>query len=186
MTYNDVFSRTADLPDRPLGGCGCAGLVAQATEFDDGFDASRSSCSMVLLLGIGTFIRLGDALTEDAWLLFGMNRIRHAYLEIAPGLEPYFVTGHHDDVQGVMETYGPDAGLRSARILASTPTLVGLIDAVVAGVLAGLVAQVADAGTTLSVLVGVVVTTLAVVLMVVTTTRRIARTLALLVPRFPR
>jgi hypothetical protein len=25
-----------------------------------------------------------------------MNRLRHAYLEMAPDLEPYFVTSHHD------------------------------------------------------------------------------------------
>jgi hypothetical protein len=54
-----------------------------------------------------------------------MNRLRHAYLEIAPELEPYFVTGHHDDQQGLYETYGPRTELRLYRLLASTSMLVG-------------------------------------------------------------
>jgi hypothetical protein len=29
-----------------------------------------------------------------------MNRLRRAYLQIAPGVEPYFTTGHHDDNAG--------------------------------------------------------------------------------------
>jgi hypothetical protein len=49
------------------------------------------------LIGVGTYIRLVDARIEDFWLLSGGNRLRHAYLEIAPEYEPYFVTGHHDD-----------------------------------------------------------------------------------------
>ena len=60
-------------------------------------------------------VRLGDALTEDVRLVFGMNRLRHAYLEIAPELEPYFVTSHYDDEEGVLETLDrPPASGRAA------------------------------------------------------------------------
>ena len=34
-----------------------------------------------------------------------MNRLRRAYLTIAPSLEPYFTTGHHDDERGLVTTY---------------------------------------------------------------------------------
>jgi hypothetical protein len=52
---------------------------------------------IVLLVGVATVLRLSDANTDDFWLVVGMNRLRHAYLELAPELEPYFVTAHHDD-----------------------------------------------------------------------------------------
>ncbi len=35
-----------------------------------------------------------------------MNRIRHAYLEMVPGLAPYFSTSRYDDAIGVLEVYG--------------------------------------------------------------------------------
>ncbi len=34
-----------------------------------------------------------------------MNRLRHAYLQIAPGVEPCFTTGHHDDERGLAAGY---------------------------------------------------------------------------------
>ena len=81
-----------------------------------------------------------------------MNRLRHAYLEIAPELEPYFVTGHHDDRQGLYETYGPGTEVRFIRQLASTSMLVGVIDAALAGVVGGLFAKAVGAGSELSLL----------------------------------
>ena len=83
---------------------------------------------------MATFIRIIDARIEDLWLVSGMNRLRYAYLEMAPELEPYFVTGHHDDEQGLYETYGPNTEIRLYRLLASTSMLVGVIDAALAGV----------------------------------------------------
>jgi hypothetical protein len=35
-------------------------------------------------------------------IALAMNRLRHAYLKIEPGLEPYFTTGHHDDERGLL------------------------------------------------------------------------------------
>jgi hypothetical protein len=35
-----------------------------------------------------------------------MNRIRAAYLELAPELERWFITSHHDDERGAMVTAG--------------------------------------------------------------------------------
>ena len=80
-------------------------LAAEATEFGDRFYMfALLVLPVALLTGVATYIRLVDARIEDFWLLSGMNRLRHAYLEIAPGLEPYFVTGHHDDERGLSET----------------------------------------------------------------------------------
>jgi hypothetical protein len=59
---------------------------------------------IVLLVGLATLIRLSDANSEDYGLVIGMNRLRHAYLELAPELEPYFVTGYHDDDASVWQS----------------------------------------------------------------------------------
>jgi hypothetical protein len=50
-------------------------------------------------------------------LVLAMNRVRHAYLTIAPGPKPYFSTGHHDDQQGLAATLlvaGPDGLTRGS------------------------------------------------------------------------
>ena len=101
-------------------------------------------------------------------------------------LAPYFVTGHHDDEQGLYETYGPGTENRFYRLLASTSTLVGVIDATLAGVVAGFVAKTVGAGSELSILIGAVVTTALVVVLVNASRRIIERGRRMLEPRFAR
>jgi len=162
-------------------------LAADATEFGDRFYSfALLVLPVALLIGVGTYIRLVDARIEDFWLLSGMNRLRHAYLEIAPGLEPYFSTGSHDDERGLSETYGPGTENRFLRLFASTSTVVAVIDAVLAGVVGGLVAKVAGAGSAVSLLIGAAVTFVVVVLLVDADRRMIARGRRRLEPRFPR
>ena len=47
-----------------------------------------------LFIGLATMGRVSTATSEDIRLLQGMNRLRHAYHEAIPGLDPYFITGH--------------------------------------------------------------------------------------------
>ena len=54
-----------------------------------------------LFIGLGTLARMSASNYHDAMTIYGMNRIRGAYLEIAPDLEPYFVMGVHDDPAGI-------------------------------------------------------------------------------------
>jgi hypothetical protein len=99
---------------------------------------------VVLLLGIATFFRLGAINQEDVRLVVGMNRLRRGYLDIAPDLEQYFVTGAHDDPAGLARTVGLDGTFRHAlplQVLVSTPVVIGALDGVIAGVLAGVAAQ---------------------------------------------
>ena len=81
---------------------------------------------------------------------------------------------------------GPAARVRPSRFLSSTPVVVGLIDAVLAGILAGLVARVADAGVAPSIALGAVVGLAAVAVIVMTGVRGVVRARGLLDPRFPR
>jgi hypothetical protein len=81
-------------------------MVAQATDFGDGFVAfALVLLPVVFFLGAVTIVRLTQVAWEDGVWVQGLNRIRHAYLELAPELEPYFVTSHYDD----------DAAHRGAR-----------------------------------------------------------------------
>ncbi|MBA3380280.1 MAG: hypothetical protein H0T97_00225 [Actinobacteria bacterium] len=104
MTYGEVFSRASIFLTVVSASVVALALVAQATDFGDGFYVfALLVLPVVLFIGVATYVRLIDTQIEDAWLVFGMNRLRHAYIEIAPELEPYFVTGLYDDEQGLFD-----------------------------------------------------------------------------------
>jgi hypothetical protein len=146
MTWNEIFSRAAMFITVLSAAVVALALVAQATAFGSGFRLfALLVLPIVLLVGVATFLRLGDANTDDVGLVIGMNRLRHAYLELAPELEPYFVTGHHDDLAGLAQSYGPGSHAGLGRVLAATPNLVAIIDAVIVGVLAALTAELLGA-----------------------------------------
>jgi hypothetical protein len=140
---------------------------------------------VVLLLGFGTFLRLVEADVEDAWLVIGMNRIRHAYLELAPELEPYFVAGHYDDPPGLLQTYSFRRRVGVSHWLSGSPVMVGIIDSVVAGALAGVVLETLGATSEIRTLVGVLTSvTLAAVLGLIGI-RRVRQVGRAYRPRFP-
>jgi hypothetical protein len=137
-------------------------LLADAT----GFGPQTTTLALVLLpvvlfLGIAAHGRLVDINREEVELVLAMNRLRHAYLEIAPALEPYLSTGHHDDQRGLAASYlragggGPRLG-RWIQILVNTPTIVGTVDAALAAAIVVLVVRAAEAATTVAVAAGAV------------------------------
>jgi hypothetical protein len=137
-------------------------LLADAT----GFGSHTTMVALVLLpvvllLGTATYVRLVQINTEEVKLELAMNRLRHAYLEIEPGLEPYFTTGHHDDERGLQTTYMEDYPVRRWRwlvvyFLVNTPTVVATVVAALAAAIAVLILQVVDAPTAAVVAAGVV------------------------------
>jgi hypothetical protein len=188
LVYNEVFSRAGIFLTVVSAAVVALALAAQATEFGDGFYAfAFLVLPMVLIVGVGTYLRTSDANSENVWLVVGMNRLRHAYLEVAPELERYFVTSRYDDEKGLMETFGPEASLRATRVIASTPMLVGLVNAFVAGVLAGLIVEGSGGERIAGVVVGAIVTLAMIALLVAASRRELARLRrALAPPRFPR
>jgi hypothetical protein len=102
----------------------------------------------VFFLGIAAYARLVQINTEEFELVLAMNRLRHAYLQIEPGLERYFTTGYHDDERGVIATYmldGPSRRWLLVHFLVNTPTIVATVDAALAAAIVVLLLQVADA-----------------------------------------
>ena len=157
MTWNEVFSRASMFITVLSAAVVALALVAQATAFGPGFRLfALLVLPIVLLVGVATVIRLAEDNAEDFGLVIGMNRLRHAYLELAPELEPYFVTGRFDDAAGIMQTYGPGVSFSLVRIIAGTPNLVAAINIVVVGVLAALIADTLGASDVIDVVVGVV------------------------------
>jgi hypothetical protein len=127
-------------------------LLADAT----GFGPQTTTLALVLLpvvllLGIATYVRLVQINNEDLELVLAMNRLRHAYLKIEPGLEPYFTTGHHDDERGLLATYMDHRSIdqRSRRwlvyFLINTPAIVATVVAALAAAIAVLVLQAVEA-----------------------------------------
>jgi hypothetical protein len=98
-----------------------------------------------LYIGAATVGRLIDANSEELHAVRGMNRIRHAYREMVPGLEPYFVSSFHDDARGVLGAYGDIAANQSvlANIVHGLTTMIGMVATVVAMIVGALAALVA-------------------------------------------
>jgi hypothetical protein len=134
-------------------------LVVNATGF--GSQTTRLALVLlpvVLLLGIATYVRLVRINAEEYQLSLAMNRLRHAYLKIEPGLEPYFTTGHHDDEKGVMATYMAEQPGRLGwwvHFLINTPTIVATVVAGLAAVIIVLLLEVPGAPTAVVVAGGV-------------------------------
>lgn len=142
-----------------------------------------------LFIGLATMGRVASASSEDIRLLQGMNRLRHAYHELVPGLEPYFIAGKHDDMRGVFAVYG--APLRPSRLpnvmhgFTTVPGMLGVVNAAVAGVLAAVLAELAGTSIMPAVVVGLAVLLAGVALSVATMIRMIGSFASAMDPRFP-
>jgi hypothetical protein len=132
-------------------------LTAQRTGFGPAFRVmSIGFASVALVMGTLTAIRVNMASQEDACLVAAMNRIRHAYVDLAPEIEPYLTTSIHDDNRGLMHTYAMGQPRRVPfHILASTSFFLMVVNGIVAGTLGALVASALDAGPAVVAVVGV-------------------------------
>jgi hypothetical protein len=163
-------------------------LLADAT----GFGPQTTTLALVLLpivllLGIATYVRLVQINTEEFQLVLAMNRLRRAYLTIAPALEPYFTTGHHDDERGLVTTYmlhRPTQARLWLHFLVNTPTIVATVDAALATAIVVLVMQVAEASRA-ALVVGGVLAFLAVWGTLFPLQRHVLHPLRDTTPRFP-
>jgi hypothetical protein len=53
-----------------------------------------------------------------------MIRIRQAHMQLAPDLDQYFATSHHDDEAGVLQTYSFRRQLGLMHLLSGSPVIV--------------------------------------------------------------
>jgi len=148
LSWNESFARAGMFLTLLTGAVVALALVAQATAFGSGFMTfALLLLPVVFFVGSSTFVRLGEINEEDVVWVQGMNRLRRAYLEIDPGIEPYLVTGWTEDVTGVLRTYGAPGDIGSGPSLrqnithafVTTPVMILIVNCVVAAVLVGLV-----------------------------------------------
>lgn len=145
LSWNESFTRVGTFLATLSAAVVALAFIANATDFGSGFVLSALLLlPVVLFLGLTTFARIVHVNIEDMHWVVGMNRIRHAYLEMAPELEPYFVSGHHDDARSVMLTMAPaeptgDGSSLSGLVhgFTTVPGTLAMINSVVAGAAAG-------------------------------------------------
>ncbi|TDD29328.1 hypothetical protein E1218_04685 [Kribbella turkmenica] len=187
MTWSEIFSRTGTYLTVLSAAVIALSFVANATGFGSDFRTfAMLILPVVLLIGVGTFFRLIEADVEDAWLVLGMNRLRHAYIELAPELEPYFVASHHDDKPGLMQTYAFRSRVGVTHWLSGSPLIVGVVDAVVTGVLAAVVCQALGAGAGARTVIGVTAAVAAAVVLGTIGYRKVHQVSRDYHPLFPR
>jgi hypothetical protein len=140
LAWSEAFSRAGMFLSTLSGAFVALALVAQASAFGEGFRLfGLVILPVVLLVGIGTLLRMGISNYHDAMCVVGMNRIRAGYLEMAPELERFFVMGTTDDHRGIALTMAARAGTpMPIQMLASTPMLVTILDAILLGAIVAL------------------------------------------------
>ena len=187
LAWNEAFSRTGIFLTALSGAIVALALVAQATQFGDGFRLfGLVILPVVLFIGIGTQLRLESSSYHDVLCIVGMNRIRSAYLELAPDLEPYFVMGTTDDIAGIQATMAnPPGRSMVAAVVAATPWLVSVLDALLAGAIGAMAALQLAASAPAAVLIGAVLFVAAMALQAWLARRDINQLMASHRPRFP-
>ena len=144
LAYNEAFSRAGMFLSFFSASLIVMGFLISSTTYRE---AVVPVIAILLLadayVGAATVGRLLSASDEELQAVRGMNRLRHAYGEMVPGLEPYFVTGFHDDAKGVLASYGGMDRTRLARALHSFTTAIGLVSTIESFILAALATVVA-------------------------------------------
>ncbi|MGW5580383.1 hypothetical protein [Micromonospora chokoriensis] len=187
LIWQEVFSRTGTFLTILSATVVALSLVVQAAGFGGNFRTiALLVLPLVLLVGLTTFTRLVEADIEDAWLVIGMNRLRHAYVELVPDLDRYLVTGHHDDEASLLQTYSFRRRVGLTHLLAGSPVVVGIIDAVISGVLTAIVCQSLGGPIPLQVTVGLITTLGSAAGLCALFVRRIGRFRRGFHPQFPR
>src|SRR6266550_14078 len=92
LAWNESFTRAGMFLSTLSGAIVALSLIGGVDGFRESFrNVALVVLPVVLFVGLGTWLRMAAANYHDAITVFGMNRIRAAYLEIAPELAPYFV-----------------------------------------------------------------------------------------------
>lgn len=137
LSWSESFSRATMFLTVLSGAVVALALVAQATEFGEGFVLfALLVLPVVLFVGGTTYVRLVEVNNEDVHWVYGMNRLRHAYMDMEPELEPYFVTGVTEDDAAITQTYGSHfTGSALSHALVTTPATIAFVNAMIAAVL---------------------------------------------------
>ncbi len=131
-------------------------FLAQATHFgQETLSFALLLISVVLFIGLVTFIRSVALNYEDARCVAGMNLLRRAYVEIIPELEQYFMTDHEPNADQDPLAHGSPQRLANlARSLTTTSGIVGVLNSVLVGSLTSGIAILSGLRLTSAVAIG--------------------------------
>jgi hypothetical protein len=191
LTYTESLGRVNMFLTILSGAVIALALVAQADRFGTAFiSIAIFMLSVVFVVGVFTVARLMSLNRDDFRWVIGMNRLRKAYLELHPDLEPYFTTSPYDDLPGALQTLGIDV-TGSDRLgsmfhgLQTLPGMLSVIVAAVAGAVGALIGVGFAAPSVVVLLLGVVSFLLAFVFLAVWGRRAVRGLNPGLEPRFP-
>ena len=146
LAYNEAFVRGGMFLTFLSMSFVALALLTQAMAFDDQFlTVAAIVLAFDLVIGLLTYGRINGANVDDLRAVHGMARIRHAYTEIAPIVATYFTSPTHDDIESLMASYGSPSTSGMGTVLYALTTsgvMIGLITAMVGGVLAAVLALV--------------------------------------------
>jgi len=146
LTYTESLGRVNMFLAVLSGGVIALALIAQADHFGPTFiSIAIFMLGVVFVVGVATVRRLLMLNLDDYTWVVGMNRLRHAYLELHPELEPNFITSPYDDLPGALQTLGlgPVHAPSLGTVFHGAVTLPGMVSVIVASVgaaIAGLAA----------------------------------------------
>ena len=157
-TQGEVLTRIAIFLTVVSAGLIGLGILGNATQFRGWFGvAALAVLFLLLLLGLITMLRAYNTATEDLMYVVAMTRLRAAYLDLDPSLEPYLMMSPFDDMHGAEVTYHTFFPRPVTQILGSSMMIISVVTAAVAGLFAGGVTVSFDAPVGVAVAVGVVV-----------------------------
>ncbi len=160
MVWNEAMSRAGMFLTVLSAAVVALALAADASDFGRPFRVfALVLLPAVLFLGIGTYARLVHINAEDSYIVQAMNRLRHAYLDMAPELAPYFTASPHDDEPGILHTINlcqPTSFPLWTSIFDDTPTVIATINALITAIITGLAANELGAPATLTITAGAI------------------------------
>lgn len=189
LAYNEAFTRGGMFLTFLSMSFVALALFSSAMSFSADFlTVTAVVLAFDLVIGLATYGRIGGANADDLRALHAMARIRHSYVQIAPVVAPYFTAAAHDDLESVLTAYGklPDSGPGQVLYALSTSGgMIGLITAMVGGVLAAVLGILAGATGGVVVWIGVGGGVLVFLLIVVFTFGSVARNQGAVPSSFP-
>jgi hypothetical protein len=186
LAYNEAFTRGGMFLTFLSMSFVALALLAQAMAFGEQFlTIAAIVLAFDFVIGVTTYGRIVGANEDDLRAVHGMARIRHAYVQIAPLVGGYFTSPTNDDIDSIITTYGTRRGSDFLYAFTTSGGMIGLITAMVGGVLASVVALLFGASGDLSIWIGLAGAALVVVGIVRLTFGRVAGTQEGLSAMFP-
>jgi len=162
LAYNEFFARGSMFLTLLSASLVALGFIYQGSGGGPDFPLMVIAVLAVdLFVGLATLGRLAGASSEEMHSLQAMARIRHAYLEMVPTLQPYISASHYDDLGSVLAVYGalperPRALLSAMHGVTTMPGMISVLNAGIAGGLVGAITFVLVGDARLALVLGLV------------------------------